>query len=179
MNKKVSPLERLRFSTRVISRILVLKKQERVAFPLEEPLRVGAASLHIEFSGVLNDYLQGFYRSKYIVDGVEKADVLYITGEEGVEKYMATTQFESTDARMAFPCWDEPALKARFRVFLTTPVGYTAVSNMPVVKKMTVEDHGVKKNVRTPLSISRSSSSSTRRPSCPRTSSPSSWASST
>ena len=49
MNKKVSPLERLRFSTRVISRILVLKKQERVAFPLEEPLRVGAASLHIEF----------------------------------------------------------------------------------------------------------------------------------
>ena len=136
-----------------------------MAFPLEEPLRVGAASLHIEFSGVLNDYLQGFYRSKYIVDGVEK--------------YMATTQFESTDARMAFPCWDEPALKARFRVFLTTPVGYTAVSNMPVVKKMTVEDHGVKKNVRTPLSISRSSSSSTRRPSCPRTSSPSSWASST
>lgn len=165
MNGKVSPLERLRFSTRVISRILVLKKQERVAFPLEEPLHVGAASLHIEFSGVLNDYLQGFYRSKYIVDGVEK--------------YMATTQFESTDARMAFPCWDEPALKARFRVFLTTPVGYTAVSNMPVVKKMTVEDHGVKKNVRTPLSISRSSSSSTRRPSCPRTSSPSSWASST
>lgn len=77
--------------------------------------------------------MQGFYRSKYFVDGEER--------------YMATTQFESTDARLAFPCWDEPALKARFNVVLTTPVVYTAVSNMPVLKKRTIETQGAKKVV--------------------------------
>lgn len=112
------------------SRILIFKKQQRVAFKLDHPLKIGTAMLHVVFSGILNDYMQGFYRSKYSVDGVEK--------------YMATTQFESTDARMAFPCWDEPSLKARFRVWLTTPVGYTAVSNMPVVKKLTVHQNGIK-----------------------------------
>lgn len=90
-------------------------------------------TLHVVFSGYLNDYLQGFYRSKYVVDGVEK--------------YMATTQFESSDARMAFPCWDEPAVKARFRISLTTPLNYTAVSNMPAIKKTIVEKQGVKKTV--------------------------------
>lgn len=116
-----------------IFRITLLKKQERVVLKLEENLPVGTASLHIVFSGILNDYMQGFYRSKYFVDGEER--------------YMATTQFESTDARLAFPCWDEPALKARFNVVLTTPVGYTAVSNMPVLKKRTIVNQGVKKVV--------------------------------
>ena len=120
---------------RFSSRILVLKKQQRVVFKLDHPLKQGTAMLHVVFSGILNDYMQGFY------------------SVDGVEKYMATTQFESTDARMAFPCWDEPALKARFRVWLTTPVGYTAVSNMPVVKKLTVNDHGMK-NVFHPIPFS-------------------------
>lgn len=137
-------------------RILVLKKQQRVAFKLNNPLKQGTAMLHVVFSGTLNDYMQGFYRSKYAVDGVEK--------------YMATTQFESTDARMAFPCWDEPALKARFRVWLTTPVGYTAVSNMPVIKKLTVEDHGMKKNVINRDLIQSRSLNSMKPPSCRHTS---------
>ena len=46
---------------------------------------------------------------------------------------MATTQFEATDARRALPCWDEPALKAKFTVTLEVPKGLTAVSNMPVM----------------------------------------------
>ena len=115
------------------SRIIIFKKQERVAFKLEEPLKEGAALLHIVFGGVLNDYMQGFYRSRYSVNGETR--------------YMATTQFESTDARLAFPCWDEPLFKARFRVWMNTPAGYTAVSNMPIVKKVTIEDHGVTKNM--------------------------------
>ena len=65
--------------------------------------------------------MAGFYRSKYIVDGEER--------------WMATTQFESTDARRAFPCWDEPALKSKFRVSLTIPSHLSALSNMPVAKK--------------------------------------------
>lgn len=48
----------------------------------------------MSFIGVLNDKMCGFYNSTYT--------------EDGEKKQMATTQFEATDARRAFPCWDEP-----------------------------------------------------------------------
>lgn len=76
----------------------------------------GSARLMIDFNGVLNDQLRGFYRSTYDDDA-------------GNTHVIATTQFESTDARRAFPCWDEPALKATFDVALVVPEGLLAVSN--------------------------------------------------
>eukprot|EP00466_Bigelowiella_natans_P014562 jgi/Bigna1/67328/fgenesh1_pg.3_\ len=56
--------------------------------------------LKMRWKGELNDKLKGFYRSSY--------------KDEGSTKFMAVTQFEATYARMAFPCWDEPAFKAIF-----------------------------------------------------------------
>ena len=79
----------------------------------------GSAELTLHFNGILNDKLRGFYRSKY-------------TDNDGSEKYLATTQLEATDARRAFPCWDEPNIKATFDVELVIPKGLQAVSNMPV-----------------------------------------------
>ncbi len=79
----------------------------------------GETKLEIVFRGILNDKMRGFYRSKYNV--LSK------------EYHMATTQFEATDARRAFPCFDEPAQKAVFRVSLVIPKGKTAISNtLPV-----------------------------------------------
>ena len=92
----------------------------RLQFGAELP--VGEATLTIEFTGELNDKLRGFYRSSY-------------TDIDGNERYMATTQLEATDARRAFPCWDEPALKATFELTLVVPSEMTAVSNMPVVSE--------------------------------------------
>jgi puromycin-sensitive aminopeptidase len=82
----------------------------------------GEAQLEIEFTGVLNDKLLGFYRSEY-------------TSQDGETRYLATTQFEATDARRAFPCWDEPAHKASFDVTLVFADGYQAISNTPSVEE--------------------------------------------
>uniref|UniRef100_T1IX44 Aminopeptidase n=1 Tax=Strigamia maritima TaxID=126957 RepID=T1IX44_STRMM len=71
-------------------------------------------NLSLMFNGVLGDNLVGFYRSKYDKDS-----------------WMATTQFEPTDARRAFPCFDEPGMKARFTVSLVRLKGYISISNMP------------------------------------------------
>lgn len=73
--------------------------------------------IYIEFNGILNDDLKGFYRSKYFVGGNE-------------EKWIATTQFESTDARRAFPCFDEPNFKAVFNIKITCKKNFMVLSNM-------------------------------------------------
>ena len=96
--------------------------EETVAFGFGATLPAGNARLDIAFTGELNDRLRGFYRSAY-------------TDANGDERIMATTQFESTDARRAFPCWDEPSLKATFTVTLNIPADLVAVSNMPVVSE--------------------------------------------
>ena len=93
---------------------------ETATFRFASELPTGAAKLALEFTGQLNDRLRGFYRARY-------------TSRGGEVRHLATTQFESTDARRAFPCWDEPALKAKFKVSLVIPSDLTAVSNMPVV----------------------------------------------
>ena len=85
-------------------------------------LSPGKAQLEMEFTGVLNDRLVGFYRSEY-------------QDAEGQTRYLATTQFEATDARRAFPCWDEPAQKAVFDVTLVFDDSLQAVSNTPIVEE--------------------------------------------
>ncbi|XP_068814489.1 aminopeptidase N [Struthio camelus] len=69
------------------------------------------------FTGELADDLAGFYRSEYM-DGTET-------------KVVATTQMQATDARKAFPCFDEPAMKANFTVTIIHPTDHKAISNMP------------------------------------------------
>ncbi|KAI8500655.1 Endoplasmic reticulum aminopeptidase 1 [Branchiostoma belcheri] len=76
--------------------------------------------LSVSFSGVLRDDLRGFYRSSYLD---------HLTGQT---RHLATTQFSAIDARKAFPCFDEPAMKATFDVTLVHQSEYTALSNMPI-----------------------------------------------
>ena len=77
-------------------------------------------ALSLGFAGVLNDELAGFYRSKYML--------------RGEPHYMAVTQFEATDARRGFPCFDEPELKAVFSVTICAPADKTALSNGVVTR---------------------------------------------
>ena len=95
---------------------------ETATLEFGQELPTGPARLDMSFTGVLNDKLLGFYRSEYI-------------SQDGQARYLATTQFEATDARRAFPCWDEPARKASFDVTLVFAEGLQAVANTPVVEE--------------------------------------------
>ncbi|GJJ77589.1 aminopeptidase 2 [Entomortierella parvispora] len=92
---------------------------EVITVTFAQELPKGAALLDLEFTGELNDQMTGFYRSEY-------------KDKDGKVKYMAVTQFESTMARQAFPCWDEPSCKATFSAALVVPKELTALSNTPV-----------------------------------------------
>ena len=96
------------------------EKREELQIKLGEKIR-GLCTVDLEFEGILNDRLLGFYRSKY--------------QQNGKTKYLATTQFEAADARRAFPCWDEPEAKATFEISIITDNKFTAISNMPIKTK--------------------------------------------
>jgi puromycin-sensitive aminopeptidase len=93
---------------------------EQVTFQPADLLPPGPCTISCRFSGTLNDKLRGFYRSTY-------------TGPDGESQTMATTQFESVDARRAFPCFDEPDRKAVFEITLIVEPGLDAISNSPIV----------------------------------------------
>src|SRR6201996_1520810 len=89
------------------------KQQATFTFPGTLP--AGPVKLKIAYTGILNDKLRGFYLSK----------------AEG-HRY-AVTQFESTDARRAFPSFDEPDFKATFDVTIVAPKEDTVISNTNVI----------------------------------------------
>lgn len=86
---------------------------------------LGQMSASLDFTAVLNDLLVGFYRSSYPTSN-------------GQTRYLAATQFAWTDARRAFPCMDEPNVKATFDIQVGRTRNMTAISNM---KLTTTQDH--------------------------------------
>src|SRR5262249_42717485 len=95
---------------------------ERCRLGFSQTVEPGNYALHLSFKGILNDKLRGFYHSSY-------------RDAQGAAKHLAATQFEATDARRAFPCWDEPALKAVFSITLVIDPALTAVSNAKVISE--------------------------------------------
>ncbi len=98
------------------------KATERAVLTFPQPLTAGEHRLSLSFSGILNDKLVGFYRSTF-------------TDSRGVGHILAATQMEPTDARRMFPCFDEPALKARFKLTAVVPPSLKAISNAPEEKE--------------------------------------------
>ncbi|KAH8399404.1 hypothetical protein KR215_009738 [Drosophila sulfurigaster] len=96
----------------------------------EQPLEVGNYTLHLSFNGSLTDRITGFYQSSYY-------DKL-----KNRTRWIATTKFEPTYARLGFPCFDEPHMKAQFAITIAKPTGsdYHVISNMPVSSEEVVGD---------------------------------------
>ncbi|KAL0679773.1 hypothetical protein Bca4012_007754 [Brassica carinata] len=100
-------------------KVVLFEEDEILVLEFTEILPHGVGVLQLGFSGILNDKLKGFYKSTY--------------EHNGEKKNMAVTQFEPADARKCFPCWDEPACKATFKITLEVPAELVALSNMPIV----------------------------------------------
>jgi puromycin-sensitive aminopeptidase len=105
---------------------------EQVVFRPSSELPPGPCTISCRFTGTLNDKLRGFYRSTY-------------TGPDGEAQTIATTQFESVDARRCFPCFDEPDRKAVFDIALIVDPGVDAISNSPIVG---IDRVGAKRRIR-------------------------------
>lgn len=104
-------------------------EEEQVVLTFPGKIGKGKWKLHLSFSGKLNDKLAGFYRSTH-------------KDAAGAEHVVAVTQFEPNDARRAFPCFDEPAFKATFKVRLVVDAKYTAISNGRVLSDTLVTQTG-------------------------------------
>ena len=92
------------------------KEKEMVVLSVEKPLAAGTATIHITYTGILNSEMRGLYLGK----------------DDQGRKY-ASSQFESTDARRAFPSFDEPDYKATFDITAVADKGLTAISNQKVI----------------------------------------------
>ncbi len=96
-----------------------------MGFAFDRPLPAGEMDLHVDYEGSIDETsTQGVFRQK---DG----DAWYVY-----------TQLETTDARRAFPCFDEPAYKTPWELTLTIPPGTSAVSNTPIVSEAPAKGGG-------------------------------------
>jgi len=92
------------------------KEKEMIGLSVEKPLAAGPVTVHITYSGILNDEMRGLYLGK----------------DDHGRKY-AASQFEATDARRAFPSFDEPDYKATFDITAVADKGLVAISNQKIV----------------------------------------------
>lgn len=116
--------------TKIDFRVDLTNEKLLITFP--KALQSGKHMIEIEFDGIHNDHLSGFYRSKY--------------KQNGKDQYIVTTQFEAADARRAFPCVDHPSFKATFDVAIIADKKYVALSNTTPVSEHMMPD-GRKKTV--------------------------------
>jgi aminopeptidase N len=101
-------------------------KFEYSILKFKESLPVGVYMLDLSYNSTLGTSMTGFYQSSYTTNEGKKKMLVNRTSN-----FLATTQFESTDARRAFPCFDEPSMKAIFGITITAENQFHAISNMP------------------------------------------------
>ncbi len=105
------------------SAIQIDRENELIILALPSELAAGNHRLALSFSGKINQQGQGLFYMRYQEQGSPAV---------AEKKFMLGTQFEATDARRFFPCWDEPAFRARFQLTTVVPGNWVAVSNMPI-----------------------------------------------
>jgi aminopeptidase N len=103
-----------------LSAIRTDNEKELLTLMLPSELAAGDHAVTLRFTGKINQQGQGLFYMRYQEQG------------SGARKVMLGTQFEATDARRFFPCWDEPVFRARFQLTVVVPENWLAASNMPI-----------------------------------------------
>jgi len=116
--------------------IKIDNENELLTIALSSQLSAGAHTLALGFSGKINQQGRGLFYMHYQEEGT------------GAKKIALGTQFEATDARRFFPCWDEPSFRARFQLTVIVPENWLAVSNMPVESERKIDQPQAGKEVR-------------------------------
>lgn len=113
--------------TEFAATVEINEERQEASIKLDGTAGAGEWCLDLNFTGILNNKLRGFYRSSF-------------KDASGTEKFVATTKFEPSDARRAFPCFDEPRFKAVFEVSLVIDKNLTAISNSPIAAEEVLEN---------------------------------------
>jgi aminopeptidase 2 len=112
--------------TSITAKVFYHRELQTVSLELDHVL-TGQVEVEMMFKGFHNDQMAGFYRSSY-------KDLA------GNSKFMMVTQFQATDCRRCFPCWDEPDFKATFDIVLEIPKDLTGLSNMNILNEIAQGD---------------------------------------
>lgn len=113
----------VRFDGRPISAVVTDNAQQLTTVTLPAAAAAGPHVLSLSYSGVIRNDVRGLFLQPF-------------TLPDGKSSQLLSSNFEPTDARLMFPCWDEPAFRARFRITLTVPAQWAAISNMPVQQRL-------------------------------------------
>ena len=114
---------RVRLDGKPVRKISIDDKRQIVTVTLAAKARPGRHVLDLAYDAHIESGPRGLFAQPF-----QKPD--------GSRDILLSTQFEATDARRMFPCWDEPAFRARFTLTATVPAAWAAISNMPVKRRV-------------------------------------------
>jgi aminopeptidase N len=116
-------LRNVRLDGRPVATVTSDNAAQLTTLTLAAPAPAGLHRLTLSYSGVIENRPQGLFAQPYATPA-------------GAQAVMLSTQMESTDARRMFPCWDEPAFRAVFRLTATVPADWVTIGNMPVARRV-------------------------------------------
>ena len=116
-------LSDVRFDGQPISVVVTENDKQLTTVTLPTAAATGSHVLSFSYSGLIREDVRGLFLQAF-------------TLPDGKPSHILSSGFEPTDARMMFPCWDEPAFRARFRISMTVPTAWAAISNMPIHQRL-------------------------------------------
>jgi aminopeptidase N len=116
-------LHDVRLDGKPVKRVVSNDEEQMTTVTLGTPAAAGSHTLTFTYSGKIETEPHGLFAQHY-------------AGPGGAAGLLLSTQMEATDARRMFPCWDEPAFRATFKITATVAADWATVSNMPVAKRL-------------------------------------------